>query len=110
VPDREEPYIFLVCGLEGGGPDWRRDNEQRGHARKAWQWIAHHDEADLTGPSVSEEQKSFHEEVERLRLEIEHLLDQQKAFSEAKWLKGLEDENQKAVERTCFYKSALFGS
>ena len=42
--------------------------------------VAHHDEADLTGPSVSEEQKSLHEEVERLRLEVEHLLDQQKAF------------------------------
>jgi hypothetical protein len=92
----QKNHTFHVCGLERGGPDWRRDNEQRGHARKAWQWIAHHDEANLTRPSVSEEQKSFHEEVEQPLLEIEHLLDQQKAFSEAKRLKGLEDEKLKA--------------
>ncbi|MFZ2063481.1 MAG: HlyD family secretion protein [Candidatus Binatus sp.] len=42
--------------------------------------VEHHDEADLKGPSISEEQKSLHEEVERLRLEVEHLLDQQKAL------------------------------
>ena len=40
----------------------------------------HHKEADLTGPSVSEQQKNLHEEVERLRVEVEHLLDQQKAL------------------------------
>ena len=42
--------------------------------------VAHHDEAHLTGRSVSEEQKGLYEEVEQLRLEVEHLLDQQKAF------------------------------
>jgi membrane fusion protein, multidrug efflux system len=42
--------------------------------------VEHHDEADSTGASVSEDQKSLHEEVERLRLEVEHLVDQQKAF------------------------------
>jgi len=44
--------------------------------------VAHHDEAHLTGRSVSEEQKGLYEEVEQLRLEVEHLLDQQKAFRE----------------------------
>jgi membrane fusion protein, multidrug efflux system len=42
--------------------------------------VAHHDEADPTDPSASEDQKSLHEEVERLRLEVEDLLDHQKAF------------------------------
>jgi membrane fusion protein (multidrug efflux system) len=41
---------------------------------------ANHDGARLTEPSVSEEHDGLHEEVERLRLEVEHLLDQQKAF------------------------------
>ena len=42
--------------------------------------VAHHDEKDVTEPSVSDEQKSLHEDVERLRLEVERLLDQQKAL------------------------------
>jgi membrane fusion protein, multidrug efflux system len=42
--------------------------------------VAHHDEADPTDPSASEDQKSLHEEVQRLRLEVEDLLDQQKAL------------------------------
>src|SRR6202050_211040 len=42
--------------------------------------VGHHDEAHLTDSSVLEEQKSLHEEVERLRFDVEHLLDQQEAF------------------------------
>src|ERR1700691_1130940 len=42
--------------------------------------IPHNDERDLTWPSVSEQQTGLHDEVERLRLEVEHLLDQQKAL------------------------------
>ena len=42
--------------------------------------IPHNDERDLTGPSVSEQQTGLHDEVERLRLEVEHLLDGQKAL------------------------------
>jgi membrane fusion protein (multidrug efflux system) len=41
---------------------------------------ADHDEAHLTEASVSEKQNGLHEEVERLQLEVEHLLEQQKAF------------------------------
>ena len=65
--------------------------------RKSWQWITtdvilspgtevgrgtveHHNEANLTEPSVSEGKKKLHEEVEHLRLEVEHLLDEQKAL------------------------------
>ena len=33
-----------------------------------------------TGSSVQEEQNGLHEEVKRLRLEVEHLLDEQKAL------------------------------
>jgi membrane fusion protein (multidrug efflux system) len=59
--------------------------------------VAHHDEADLTGPSVSEEQKSLHEEVERLQLEVEDLLDHQKAFQKTPPSKDLQagDEVEK---------------
>jgi len=42
--------------------------------------IPHNDERDLTGPSVSEQQKGLHDEIEHLRLEVEHLLDDQKAL------------------------------
>jgi membrane fusion protein, multidrug efflux system len=42
--------------------------------------VVHHDEAHPTDPSLSDGQKGLYEEVERLRLEVEHLLDQQKAF------------------------------
>src|SRR5271170_5974750 len=42
--------------------------------------VAHSGEPDLTGPSVSEKQKDLHDEVERLRLEVEHLVDEQKAL------------------------------
>jgi membrane fusion protein (multidrug efflux system) len=45
--------------------------------------VAHNDEAHPTDPSLSEGQQGLYGEVERLRLEVEHLLDQQKAFERA---------------------------
>ena len=42
--------------------------------------VAHDEEARLTDPSVSEEQKGLYEEVKRLGHEVEYLLDQQKAL------------------------------
>src|SRR5271167_5145308 len=45
----------------------------------AHETVAHHDEADLRAPLLSEGQEALREEVERLRLEVEHP-EQQKAF------------------------------
>ena len=58
------------------------DNEHQGMtgAGAANGPVAHHNETRLTDPSVSEEQKGLYEEVKRLGLEVEHLLDQQKAL------------------------------
>jgi hypothetical protein len=42
--------------------------------------VVHHDEAHPTDLSLSERQKGLYEEVERPRLEVEHLLGQQKAL------------------------------
>ncbi len=58
------------------------DNEHQGTtgAGAANGPVAHHNETRLTDPSESEEQKGLYEEVKRLGLEVEHLLDQQKAL------------------------------
>jgi membrane fusion protein (multidrug efflux system) len=45
----------------------------------AHETVAHHDEADLRAPLLSKGQEALREEVERLRLEVEHP-EQQKAF------------------------------
>jgi membrane fusion protein, multidrug efflux system len=42
--------------------------------------LPHHDEARWTEPSLPEEQKGLYEEVDRLRLEVERLRDQQQAL------------------------------
>src|ERR1700730_12985689 len=43
--------------------------------------VAHRDKAHLTQFSLSERQGGLHEEVERLRLEVEHLRDHQQALN-----------------------------
>jgi membrane fusion protein (multidrug efflux system) len=43
--------------------------------------VAHRDKAHLTQFSLSERQSGLHEEVERLRFEVEHLRDQQQALN-----------------------------
>jgi membrane fusion protein (multidrug efflux system) len=43
--------------------------------------VAHPDKAHLTQFSLSERQRGLHEEVERLRLEVEHLWEQQQALN-----------------------------
>ena len=42
--------------------------------------VPHHDETQLTDSSESEVHEDLHAEVQRLRHEVEHLLDEQKAF------------------------------
>ncbi len=58
---------------------------------------AHRDEAHLTEPAASGNQNGLHEEVERLRHEVQHLLDQQQALNRAPQSKDIQvgDEVQK---------------
>jgi len=64
--------------------------------------VAHRDEVHLADPSVSEEQKSLHEEVEQLRFEVEHLVEQQKAFQRTPQSNGVQpgDEVENHHSRT----------
>jgi len=55
--------------------------------------VEHHDEEHPTDPSLSEGQKGLYDEVERLRLEVEHLLDQQRAFQRTPQSNDLDDED-----------------
>jgi membrane fusion protein, multidrug efflux system len=59
------------------------DNNERqsvNGAGAANETVEHHDETQLTDPSGSEKQEELNAEVQRLRREVEHLLDEQKAF------------------------------
>ena len=42
---------------------------------------ANHDDAQLVEPAITENQNDLHEEVERLRLEVERLHEQQQALT-----------------------------
>lgn len=55
--------------------------------------VVHHDEAHPTDPSLSDGQEGLHEQVERLRVDVEHLLDQQKALQKLR-------NRQKSVMRS----------
>jgi membrane fusion protein (multidrug efflux system) len=57
------------------------------------------DQTRLTQPSVLEAQNGLHEEVERLRLEVEHLRDEQKAFQRTPELNDLHDGDKVEVHR-----------
>jgi membrane fusion protein, multidrug efflux system len=46
----------------------------------AHETVEHHDETGLRGPSASEKQNGLYEEVEKLRSEVDRLLDQQQAL------------------------------
>jgi hypothetical protein len=52
-----------------------------------------------TQPSVSETQNGLHEEVRRLRLEVEHLRDEQKAFQRTPELNDLHDGDKVEVHQ-----------
>jgi membrane fusion protein, multidrug efflux system len=52
------------------------DKEQLGNGTPA-----NHDEANLVEPPITENQNGLHEEVERLRLEVEHLREQQQTLT-----------------------------
>jgi len=57
--------------------------------------VVHHDEAHPTDPSLSDGQEGLHEEVERLRVDVEHLLDQQKALQKTPPSTEVGDEVEK---------------
>ena len=57
--------------------------------------VVHHDEAHPTDPSLSDGQKGLHEEVEQLRVEVEHLLDEQKALQKTPQSTEVGDEVEK---------------
>jgi membrane fusion protein (multidrug efflux system) len=57
------------------------------------------DQTRLTQPSVLETPNGLHEEVERLRLEVEHLRDEQKAFQRTPELNDLHDGDKVEVHR-----------
>src|SRR5580704_8256132 len=56
------------------------------------------DQTRLTQFSVLEAQNGLHEEVERLRLEVEHLRDEQKAFQRTPELNDLHNGDKDKVE------------
>jgi hypothetical protein len=61
--------------MNNNGHERITDTEQLGNGRPV-----NHDDAHLTESSVSEQQDGVYEEVERLRLEVDHLRDQQQAL------------------------------
>src|SRR5260370_28395216 len=71
-----------------------RNESERDTERAVNGLLPHHHEEHQFEPSAPEKQNGLHEQVERLRLEVERLLDEQKALQRTPQSNDLHDGDQ----------------
>jgi membrane fusion protein, multidrug efflux system len=76
-----------------------RNESERDRGRAANGLLRHHHEEHRIEPSAPEKQNGLHEQVERLRLEVERLFDEQKALQRTPQSNDLHDGDQVEVHQ-----------